>query len=142
MEPQGQAAKEVTRELPPGDRCPVDLDRVLTAPSRAIGRTLQDLRPLSVPMRTVTVFRGDESEVATHEVQSPHYRDTLVWERIAEVWRSPEFMDLADYLWERGAMKRTFHGPDPDKDAWARWTFGDLVHTPLTIVLEWTAREA
>jgi hypothetical protein len=93
-------------------------------------------------MRTVTVFRGDESGVGDHEVRGPVYRDKAVWERIAQIWSSPEFRELADYLWERGAMKKTFFGPDPSKDTWARFVFGDLVHSSLLIALEWTAREA
>ena len=142
MGPERASTGQVTRELPSGEQRPLEGGRVVALLRRAIDRTLEDLRSFPVPVRATTVFRGDESEVGGHEVLSPVYRDTSVWERIAQVWNSPEFMELADYLWERGAMKKTISGPDPGKDAWARFVFGDLVHSPLLIALEWTAREA
>ena len=122
--------------LPPGEGKSLDCGMLAGLIRQAIYRTLDDLKSLQVPQSVQTVSRPHERGMHINEIMSPNYRDEVVWKRIAQIWQSEESTALTDYLWDRGALKITFSGPDPDKDSWARATYGDLVHQPLLVALE------
>jgi hypothetical protein len=132
---------EVTTVLPPGEEKSLDSGILAELIRQAIYRTLEDLKSLQVPQSVRTVSRPDEHGIHIDEIMSPNYRDEVVWDRIAQIWKSQESTALTDYLWDRAALKITFSGPDPDKDSWARAVYGDLVHDPLLVVLEDAERE-
>jgi hypothetical protein len=104
-------------------------------------RTLEDLRNLSIPQPLYGINRVNDNGMGYYEIASPDYRDTVVWERVNQIWLSNESTALIDYIWEHGALKQQITGPDPNKESWAHWTYHNLVGEPLLVALEETARE-
>lgn len=130
-----------TKVLPPGEEQPLD-DKLLTELVRkTIYRTLEDLRTLAVPQQLWGVNRVNGDGMDYAEIAAPEYRDLVVWKRVNDIWRSEESTALTDYIWDHCALKTQMTGPDPNKEDWARWTYGQLVHDPLLVALEETIRE-
>lgn len=132
---------ESTVILPPGEEQELDRQILAELIRTAMYRTLEDLSKLSVPQELRTVLREDDSGIQGSQVLCPSYRHQVVWDRIAQTARFAESLALTDYVWNQGALKKTLTGQVPDKDAWARFVYGDLVHQPLLIALEDTALE-
>ncbi|MDR4499443.1 MAG: hypothetical protein MRK02_16220 [Candidatus Scalindua sp.] len=132
---------EVTKVLPPGEEQDLDSKELAKLIRKAIYRTLADLKKLSLPQKTCTVYRPDESSLGCYDIKSPSYREDVIWLRINKIWRSEESITLTDYIWKRGALKLTLTGQNPDKDVWAFNTYHKLVREPLLVALESTTRE-
>lgn len=130
---------EITIELPEGPKKEIDYEHVKKLNFSAVYEALEDLKKLHLPAVKWHVYRGDERSSGSIEIDIPFYRDKIVWEHIDTLSRAPAAIALTDYLWEKGAFKKTLTGPAPDKQAWARFVYGDLVHGPILGALNETS---
>lgn len=133
--------KEITVILPPGKEKKLDCSRLNKLISKALYRTLNDLRNLSPPFRLKPICRPVDGSITYKEILSPDYRDKEIWSKIYKIWRTDETIALAKYLWDNGACKKTLTGLNPKREDWESFIFSDLVHHPLLIALEMSTRE-
>jgi len=133
--------KEFTVVLPPGEERELDCSEVSKLLRKAVYRTLNGLKNLSLPKILRGVHQPKGESITYNEIQSIDYGNEKIWEDISKIWRSEETLALTEYIWDHGACKTTFTGPSPDRKSWERKVFMDLVEHPLFIALETTQRE-
>jgi hypothetical protein len=132
---------EVTIVLPPGEEKTIDCVRISELIRKAIYRLLDDLKKISPGKILSGVYRPEGKSIQYSEIQSINYRNEIVWEQISKIWPSEEAVNLTEYIWDHGALKKTITGPKPEKKDWARFIFGELIDHPLLVALESTKRE-
>src|SRR5680860_115620 len=132
---------EVTRELPEGEEKPLDAEQLAQLVRQAIEEALDALRRLQVPQEKQHVNCLMDGKIKNVEVLVPAYGHEVVWQYFRDIWSFEKSLALTDYLWEHGAMKNTFSGPDPGKAQWAEWTLFQIVADPIRVALRQTAKE-
>jgi hypothetical protein len=133
--------------LPDSPELPLDESHLKALIQDAIRAAIRDLRGTDVTGGRFPVTRLTEGEWVDQELPAPSYRKKAIWYRISEVWKSKEADDLTNYLWSRGALKKTLWidddkwDADKSKESWQRFVWGDLVHAPLLTFLPLAAEE-
>jgi hypothetical protein len=124
--------------MPSGPELPLE-ERILVGLIRnALLAAVRDLRGVTPAASTRTVCRPIPNGWGGVTLPCPNYLSRQVWDAISTVWNSAESVQLTDYLWARGALKKYLSKDGegvPDKTSWARFAWGELVHTPLLELL-------
>lgn len=127
--------------LPDTPEKPLDEEVLGSLIQKTIETALRDLSQHTPGCSLQTIYRAnaDGNGWGGYSMSCPFYQSNEVWDAIDKVWDSPESQALADYLWKHGQMKITM-GRDgdgiPERKAWERHVWGDLIHTPLLLLLE------
>lgn len=132
--------EELSQVQPPGEEQPLDCEILEDLALKAVVRSLADLAGLEIPRQIRVVYHEVENGLAGDYTALPFYRHNVVWDRISEIWRSEEFLHLADYVYQRGGIKSKFVGP-VRREVWERHAYGVLIHEPLINLLHNTAFE-
>jgi len=125
--------------MPDGPELPIDEERLVTLIQTAVTAAVRDLSFVMPPLTEKVIYRPTPTGWTSVTLRCPFYRAAEVWDAIDVVWSSMEGTSLVDYLWTRGALKKTLSRDGdiaPDKRDWGRFVWGDLVHSPLLHLLE------
>ena len=134
----------VTKVLPEGPVAPLEEAPLKGLIQRALRAGLRDLNGTDVSGDDWLVFRPTSEGYSSTRLPAPMYVRETVWNRIQEIWKSQESDELTEYLWSRGAFKKTLTRDDelpPSREAWERVVWGELVHGPLLVLLNRAASE-
>ena len=127
---------DITIELPSGKEREIDFQHLEHLAYKDAKKTLELLTPFEVIKTIRMLYRGDRKSIRGNLVHFPQYWDGSVRDRTEELRKNEETLALTDYLWEMNAYKKTFTGPNPNKNTWVRAIFHELVQLPLIDALE------
>ena len=80
--------KEFTVVLPPGEERELDCSEVSKLLRKAVYRTLNGLKNLSLPKILRGVHQPKGESITYNEIQSIYYCNEKIWEDISKIWRS------------------------------------------------------
>jgi hypothetical protein len=101
--------KDVTMILPPGEEKEIDCTKLSILISKAIYRTINDLKNKILPKKLRVVNMPQRESITYKEILSPDYRNERVWDYISKIWRTKEAIALNNYIWDRGACKKNYN---------------------------------
>ena len=127
-----------TRTFPPGKSKGHDPARLKTLLKKAFVAYKSSLENQQLSKFKREIFRLREGRIASQEVDFPQY---WFWDpkSAREALLHPDIRHLFDYAWNRGELRKTLTGPDPKRESWELFVLYEVIHTPLTRILEETA---
>lgn len=132
--------EEVSRTFPPSDPQGLEKEDFASLLRDSIPKYLELLQDVELPITIRALYRPNgEGGMSTFTIEFPDYGN--VWPD-QDPLAIPEIKELLDYIWERGEMKKTLSGEDPQRSSWERHVLSDLIRAPLTRVLSDIAVDA
>lgn len=133
------SVEEVSKAFPTGAQQDLDANTLQDLLPKAIlaYHGLAQKMPVSYNER-ILVCRPTGEGTGFRESQMVYPRCLGFWEPAIgrEALSQSGIRELLDYLWARGNPKRSFHGPDPQREAWELRLLHDLIHEPLVRVVD------
>ncbi len=86
-----------------------------------------------IPQRRLyTIWRSTENGAAASAMALPNAM--AIFDPFKEALEAGVLDEVTDYLWEHGAARVTLTAPDPNREAWTRWTVYTVIRP---IVVQW-----
>jgi hypothetical protein len=131
---------EITKTFPVAESQGLDVEIFKVNLSNAICDYLAALSNNDPPMISKMIYRLDEGGFVIEDIKFPNYlpwnpswaKTTLSAKGIAE---------LMQYAWEKGELRHTLTGPNPQRQSWELVVLYEVIHIPLSKALNEAAIE-